>query len=129
MFDLYENIKGLCEARGVSVSKMCVDIGVSKSLMSNIKNHRANTLSAKSVAKIAEYLGVSYDCVMHGQKEKSPPLSFRSEDVDFDVESIVNQIDGGLSEKDMRLLAWFRSLPVEKQKAILTAQDAPTGLV
>ena len=33
------------------------------------------------------------------------------------------------AEKDMRLLNWFRSLPVEKQKAILTAQDAPTDLV
>lgn len=89
MFDLYENIKSLCEAKGVSVSKMCVDIGVSKSLMSNIKNHRADTLSAKSVAKIADYLGVSYDCVMHGQKEK-PATKNGDGQVPIDFVSIVS---------------------------------------
>ena len=66
MFNLYENIKGLCQERGTTVSTMCLDIGVSKSLMSNLKNHRAGTLSAKSVQKIADYLGVSYDRNMHG---------------------------------------------------------------
>lgn len=35
----------------------------------------------------------------------------------------------GLSDKDLRLIEWFRSLPQEKQKAILVAQDAPEGLV
>jgi len=33
-----------------------------------------------------------------------------------------------LSERDIRLLKWFRSLPPEKQKAILISQDAPEGL-
>lgn len=33
-----------------------------------------------------------------------------------------------LSEQDIRLLKWFRSLPPEKQKAILISQDAPEGL-
>lgn len=70
MFDLYKNIKDLCETRGVSVSKMCVDIGVSKSLMSNLKNHRAESLSAKSIEKIANYLGCSTDELFVGQKEK-----------------------------------------------------------
>lgn len=31
-----------------------------------------------------------------------------------------------LSERDIRLVKWFRSLPPEKQKAILVAQDGPT---
>lgn len=35
----------------------------------------------------------------------------------------------GLSAKDLRLIEWFRSLPPEKQKAILISQDAPEGLV
>ena len=34
-----------------------------------------------------------------------------------------------LSDQDIRLLEWFRSLPEEKQKAILISQDAPEGLV
>lgn len=35
----------------------------------------------------------------------------------------------GLCEKDARLIAWFRSLPPEKQKAILISQDAPKELI
>ena len=102
MFDLYENIKGLCEARGVSVSKMCIDIGVSKSLMSNIKNHRADTLSAKSVAKIADYLGVSYDCVMHGQKET--PATPKNDGLD--------------EERSMWANAWDNATPAQRKAAL-----------
>lgn len=34
-----------------------------------------------------------------------------------------------VDERDQRLIEWFRSLPPEKQKAILLSQDAPEGLV
>ena len=34
-----------------------------------------------------------------------------------------------LTDADMRLLKWFRSLPPEKQRAILIAQDAPEDLL
>ena len=37
--------------------------------------------------------------------------------------------DDGLSDKDARLLAWFRSLPPEKQKEVLYDAGAPAGLV
>ena len=34
-------------------------------------------------------------------------------------------VSEGLSEKDQRLIAWFRSLPEERQRAILILQDGP----
>lgn len=34
----------------------------------------------------------------------------------------------GLTEKDIRLVEWFRSLPEEKQKAILSLAGAPEDL-
>lgn len=36
--------------------------------------------------------------------------------------------DKGPREKDIRLIEWFRSLPPEKQKAILISQDGPEDL-
>lgn len=36
--------------------------------------------------------------------------------------------EDGVTEKDLRLVRWFRSLPPEKQKAILVSQDAPEGI-
>lgn len=46
-----------------------------------------------------------------------------------DEKKPTTQTDGELSEKDIRLVKWFRSLPEEKQKAILTAQDGPVDAV
>lgn len=36
--------------------------------------------------------------------------------------------EGGLSDKDTRLIDWFHSLPPEKRKAILMLGEAPEGL-
>ena len=36
---------------------------------------------------------------------------------------------GERGEKDHRLIQWFRSLPPEKQRAILVSQDAPKDLL
>ena len=74
------------------------------------KNGRQPTYD-KAVA-VASALGVSADYLLTGeQKEKPAP--------DWD----------GLSGKDKRLIEWFRSLPLEKQKAILISQDGPTDAV
>lgn len=71
MFDLYKNVQMLCKERGVTVSKMSLDIGISKSLLSNLKNGRTTTLSTRTAQRIADYLGVSLDVVLHG-KEMEP---------------------------------------------------------
>ena len=56
--------------------------------------------------KIAEHFNVTIDYLLTGE-EKQP------------------SVPEGLSEKDQRLIAWFRSLPEEKQKAILILQGGP----
>lgn len=37
--------------------------------------------------------------------------------------------DEAISDRDIRLIEWFRSLPEEKQRAILVSQDAPKELL
>ena len=63
---------------------------------------------------IADYLNVSY-LYLIGETDNPNKTPATESD--------------GLSEKDLRLIRWFRSLPEEKQKAILVSQDAPEGLV
>lgn len=46
-----------------------------------------------------------------------------------DIPGLVREPYSKWVERDIRLLKWFRSLPEEKQKAILFSQDAPEGLV
>lgn len=64
MYDLYENIRSLCKERGTNVSAMCLAVGVSKSIMSDLKNGRKKTLSSSTLEKFANFLGVSVDTLL-----------------------------------------------------------------
>ena len=66
MFNLYDNIKSLCALHGTTPSRLCEEVGVSKTALSNLKNGRAATLSVSTCEKIADHLGEPLDRVMHG---------------------------------------------------------------
>ena len=72
---ILESIENLCESAKpkVSFSKMCVDLGLSKSLNTKLKNNPSKTINGETAQKIADYFGVSVDRVLGSeQKEKSP---------------------------------------------------------
>ena len=54
-----ERLKKLCDERGISGYKMCKDTGLQPSTMTELKMDRKHSLSAKSLAKLADYFGVS----------------------------------------------------------------------
>ncbi len=64
MSTLYETIMSLCEAKGIKGGKMCTDIGISKSMLSDLKNGRKKTLSAETLAKIADYFDIPVEDLM-----------------------------------------------------------------
>ena len=66
---MYNTIKELCKARGITVSKMCAEIRISPTVMSELHTGRTKSLSAPTIQKIADYLGVSPADIM-GKKEK-----------------------------------------------------------
>ena len=45
------------------------------------------------------------------------------------LQDVGEEQEEAVSAKDKRLLEWFRSLPAEKQKAILISQDAPKDIL
>ena len=59
MGSLYENIVWTCKERGVTPSKMCSDIGISRSLVYDLGKGRKKSLNADTLGKIANYLNVS----------------------------------------------------------------------
>ena len=67
MSTLYENIKELCEAKGISGGKMCLEIGISKSTLTSLKNGRTKAIKTENIQKIADYFGVSVDRVLYGK--------------------------------------------------------------
>ena len=69
MCTLYERITDLCKEKGVSRSRMCLDLGLSKSTMSNMKNGRQAGISTETAQKIASYFNVSVGYLL-GEEEK-----------------------------------------------------------
>lgn len=110
MATTYERIKAICEKQGITINKMCTDIGISYGVMSNLKAGKTKSLSAETLTKIANYFNVLADTLLGDIKKPASE-------------------EAGWSEQDQRLITWFRSLPEEKQKAILISQDAPEDLL
>lgn len=81
MGTLYENIEELCSGKRISINKMCTDLGMRNSVISDLKMGRKKGLNAETLNKIASYFGVSVDYLLGNEpKEKTPAEA----DVTFD---------------------------------------------
>lgn len=74
MCTLYKRIQDLCKAKGVSGSRMCLDLGLSKSTLSDMKSGRKSGVSIPTAQKIAGYFGVTVD-ELYGEDKKEKPTA------------------------------------------------------
>lgn len=58
---LYDNIERLCKERGIKISEMCRGSGASRGSLTDLKMGRIENLHSTTLAKIADYFGVSID--------------------------------------------------------------------
>ena len=91
---------------------MCVDIGISKGIISRLKVEPNKTINAETAKKIADYFGVSVERVLTGEKENAPGPQ---------AESVNEKL----------LIDLFRQLSPERQQEELAylAQAAKRGAV
>lgn len=61
---VYERVKNLCKIKGVAIKEMEQDVGISKNATFKWKT---STPSSKTVAKLAEYFGVSPNYILSGE--------------------------------------------------------------
>lgn len=76
MGTLYERITVLCKSKGVSGSRMCLDLGLSKSTMSDLKNGRIKGISIPTAQKIAGYFGITVDELYGEEAKKEQPTEY-----------------------------------------------------
>ena len=109
---LYENVTSLCTEKGIKGGKMCVDLGISKSLMTKLRDNPARQITSETAKKIADYFGVSVERVLTGEKENAPGPQ---------AESVNEKL----------LIDLFRQLSPERQQEELAylAQAAKRGAV
>ena len=105
MATLYESIKTLCDLNEIKPSKMCVELGISKSMMTKLKNGTKQSIQIETAQKIAEYFGVSVDRVLGSdQKEKSPaPEGVELTDLQKEVMEFVKT----MNEEQLRQFIMF----------------------
>ena len=101
MDTLYERIQKLCKSKGVSGSRMCLDLGLSKSTMSDLKSGRTKGMSTTTASKIAAYFDVPVGYLL-GEEEKEKPTIPE---------------DDGLTENQRVLMEFAKSLS-EDQAAL-----------
>ena len=72
MSDLYNRIISLCKEKTVSGYRMCKDIGIQPSILTDLKMGRQNGLSAKNADKMAAYFAVSVGYLLGTDTKKAP---------------------------------------------------------
>ena len=70
----YDTFKQLCDAKGVSVSRACIEMGLSRSIAAKWKSTKTNP-SADVLPAIANYFGVTIDYLLGQETKKSPDSS------------------------------------------------------
>lgn len=105
MVTLYERLVELCKERGIKGGRMCTDLGISKSLMTDLKSGRKKGVNAETAHKLAEYFGVSVGYLL-GEEEK-------------DIKKEQPTDSDGLSEKRKALMQFATSVPEDKVEMIL----------
>ena len=103
MSSLHETISSLCARKNVSAYRMCKDIGIRPSIITDLKMGRKKGLSAEVANKIAEYFGVSVGYLL-GDGEKEKPAGQNAD---------------GLDELEDDLIKAFRRLPDQMKESLL----------
>lgn len=75
MCTLYERIQYLCESKGITGARMCTDLGISKSTVTDLKNGRKKGVTAATALKIASYFDVTVAYLMGEEEQKETPAS------------------------------------------------------
>ena len=88
MDTLYESIRTLCDEAKIKPSKMCVDLGISKSMMTKLKNGTKKDIQTDTAQRIADYFGVSVDRVLGKEQKENPTVK----DGEANIENLLDQM-------------------------------------
>jgi transcriptional regulator with XRE-family HTH domain len=118
MGTLYERINNLCKAKGVSGSKMCLELGLSKSTMSDLKYGRIKSISLPTAQKMAGYFGITVE-ELHGietPQNKENPTAHTSSEVDEVTMELMDIIQNGTDEDRRDMLDMLRLLKKQREQ-------------
>lgn len=104
----YDRFKALCDQRGISCNKAALEMGLSNATPTAWKK-RGLTPKADTLAVIANYFGVSTDCLLGKEEKENSPDEFV------------------LTKGEKDLIQLFRMVPVDQQPVVLAMIRAALG--
>lgn len=116
MGTLYERIQALCKQKGVSGSRMCLDLGLSKSTLSDLKNGRTKGFSVPTAQKIAGYFNVTVDELYGGSAEKAPTANGERSVSDDELKFALWGSDD-IDDEDLEDVRQYAAFVKERKKA------------
>lgn len=100
MGNLHETISNLCDKKNVSAYRMCKDIGIRPSIITDLKMGRKKGLSAEVANKIAEYFGVTVGYLLGTEGTKKAPAPEGERTVsDDDIKFALFGGDGDITDE------------------------------
>lgn len=101
MGTLYNRIVELCDERGITGYRLCRDIGIQPSVITDLKMNRKQGLSAKNADKIASYFGVSVGYLLGTETKKAPAAEDKRKISDKDIMFALWGDTSEVSEEDL----------------------------
>ena len=105
MSSIYQNIMTLCQQKGIRGARMCADLNISKSMLSDLKMGRKKTINALTALKIADYFEVSIDQILGRPATTTSQRSIQSVEDEF-LASIELQCEN-LTDQDKDALIYL----------------------
>lgn len=94
---MYDKIAELCDRNNVSGYRLCKDIGIQPSIITDLKKGRQKGLSATNAEKVASYFGVSVAYLLGEENEKPTVLA---DDGLTDSQKALIELAQGLTEPE-----------------------------
>lgn len=107
----YDRFVALCESKGVKKTRAAIDAGISKSLVTKWKDNGVKIPSPEVLEKLSAYFGVSISELLCENEQKEKPANDNVDEL-------------RLTDNELKLILWLRSLPPEMREAVL---NIPNG--
>lgn len=81
MAEMHEIIDSLLKKRGISGYKMCNDLGLSRSFITELRKGRAKSVKVETAQKIADYFGVSVGYLLGNEQKETAPAEAEADEM------------------------------------------------
>lgn len=105
-------LRKIRKEKGLTMKQLGAIVGVTEAAISQYETGKREA-DFETLLKISEALDCTVDYLLGREKQKENPATNEG---------------NGITEKDIRIAKWFRSLPPEKRQALLSLGDAPKDL-